>query len=155
MEPEAEPPETEQPRPEPEPESEPQPEPQPQPQPEPEPEPQPPPAACIPIHDGTCASVAEFESTAEQRAANYREHKNFKTQWGLGHVNADYAYAHLSQLKGEDAAPGARGSPSDSSTPASTRTIRISRERRSSSDSWAGQSMRRAMSGHTEPPWRA
>ena len=109
MQPEAEPepPETEQPRPEPEPESEPQPEPQPQPQPESEPEPQPPPAACIPIHDGTCVSVAEFESTAEQRAANYREHKNFKTQWGLGHVNADYAYAHLSQLKGEDAAPGA------------------------------------------------
>ena len=43
----------------------------------------------------------------ESLAAEYREHTNFKNQWGLSRVNADYAYGHLSQLKGEDVAPGA------------------------------------------------
>ena len=79
-----------------------------QPQPEPEPEPEPaPPARCIPTGDGSCVSAEDFRTVTESLAAEYREHTNFKNQWGLSRVNADYAYGHLSQLKGEDVAPGA------------------------------------------------
>ena len=81
---------------------------QPQPEPEPDPEPEPEsPAPCIPTHDGSCVSAEDFATETESLAEEYREHPNFKTQWGLRHVNADYAYGHLSQIKGEDAAPGA------------------------------------------------
>ena len=75
-----------------------------QPQPEPEPEPPPP---CIPTHAGSCASAEDFRTETESLAAEYREHVNFKNQWGLSHVKADYAYGHVSQIKGEDVAPGA------------------------------------------------
>ena len=52
--------------------------------------------------------VAEdFQAETESLAAEYREHVNFENQWGLGHVKADYAYGHLSQIMGEDVAPGA------------------------------------------------
>ena len=75
-------------------------------EPEPEPEPEPPPR-CIPTHDGRCASAEDFQTATEPLAAEHREHVNFKNQWGLSHIKADYAYGHLSQIKGEDAAPGA------------------------------------------------
>ena len=79
---------------------------QPQPEPEPEPEPEPPPP-CIPTHAGSCASAEDFRTETESLAAEYREHVNFKNQWGLSHVKADYAYGHVSQIKGEAVAPGA------------------------------------------------
>ena len=72
-------------------------------QPPPEPEPPPP---CIPIHE-SCVSAEDFQAETESLAAEYREHVNFENQWGLGHVKADYAYGHLSQIIGEDVAPGA------------------------------------------------
>ena len=72
-------------------------------QPPPEPEPPPP---CIPIHE-SCVSAEDFQAETESLAAEYREHVNFENQWGLGHVKADYAYGHLSQIMGEDVAPGA------------------------------------------------
>ena len=75
-------------------------------QPKPEPEPEPPPP-CIPTHAGSCASAEDFRTETEALAAEYREHVNFKNQWGLSHVKADYAYGHVSQIKGEDVAPGA------------------------------------------------
>ena len=79
-----------------------------QPPPEPEPEPEPaPPVHCIPIHDESCVSAEDFQTATEPLAAEYRAHVNFKTQWGLGHVKADYAYGHLSQIKGADVEPGA------------------------------------------------
>lgn len=77
-----------------------------QPEPEPDPEPQPP-QHCIPTHDGNCLSTDDFTTGTESLAAEYREHTNFKNQWGLSHVKADYAYGHLSKIKGKDVAPGA------------------------------------------------
>ena len=74
--------------------------------PPPEPEPEPPPP-CIPTDDGGCVSQEDFQTETESLAAEYREHVNFGTQWGLSHVKAGYAYGHLSQIKGEDVAPGA------------------------------------------------
>ena len=74
-------------------------------QPEPaEPEPPPP---CIPTQDGNCVSAGDFQTETESLAAEYREHVNFENQWGLSHINAADAYGHVSQIKGEDAAPGA------------------------------------------------
>ena len=83
-----------------------QPQPEPETEPDPEPEPEPP-APCIPTHDGSCVSAEDFATETESLAKEYREHLNFKTQWGLSHINADYAYGHLSQIEGQDAAPGA------------------------------------------------
>ena len=81
---------------------------QPQPEPEPDPEPEPESSApCIPTHDGSCVSAEDFATETQSLAEEYREHPNFKTQWGLRLVNADYAYGHLNQIKGEDVAPGA------------------------------------------------
>ena len=52
-------------------------------------------------------SPEDFRSEAETLAAEYRAHQSFANQWGLSHTKADYAYAHVNQLKGETAAPGA------------------------------------------------
>ena len=65
------------------------------------------PATCIPTHEGTCLPEADFRTEAGALAEEYRGHTNFANQWGLGHINADYAYGHLRLLKGEGAAPGA------------------------------------------------
>ena len=81
-----------------EPEQPPQPPPQPQ---------QPPPQKCIPLHDGTCASIGDFNSRAGRLALEYRLEAPFRNQWGLGAVGADRAYAHVNLLKGESAGPGA------------------------------------------------
>ena len=81
-----------------EPEQPPQPPPQPQ---------QPPPQKCIPLHDGTCASIEDFNSRAGRLALEYRLEAPFRNQWGLGAVGADRAYAHVNLLKGESAGPGA------------------------------------------------
>ena len=62
---------------------------------------------CIPTHAGDCVPAADFEAAAEVLAEQYRTHRNFQSQWGLSHVGADYAYAHVNQLKGAAAAPGA------------------------------------------------
>ena len=62
---------------------------------------------CIPTHAGDCVPAADFEAAAEVLAEQYRTHRNFQSQWGLSHVGADYAYAHVNQLKGSAAAPGA------------------------------------------------
>lgn len=51
--------------------------------------------------------TADFEAAAEALAERYRAHPNFKTQWVLSHIGADYAYGHVNQLAGEHAAPGA------------------------------------------------
>lgn len=71
---------------------------------------QPPPSSstgCIALHDGTCASVPDFNARAAQLAQGYADHPAFKVQWGLGSIGADRAYAHINLLEGENAAPGA------------------------------------------------
>ena len=71
---------------------------------------QPPPSSstgCIALHDGTCASVPDFNARAAQLAQGYADHPAFKVQWGLGSIGADRAYAHVNLLEGENAAPGA------------------------------------------------
>ena len=88
------------------------PSPQTPPPPPPDPPPtEPPPTAlpvtCIPTHEGGCLAEADFRTEAGALAEEYRSHPNFANQWGLGHINADYAYGHLTLLKGEGAAPGA------------------------------------------------
>ena len=70
---------------------------------------QPPPSAstgCVTLHDGTCASVPDFDARAAQLARGYADHPAFQVQWGLGSIGADRAYAHVNLLEGEDAAPG-------------------------------------------------
>ena len=88
------------------------PSPQTPPPPAPDPPPtEPPPTAlpvtCIPTHEGACLPEADFRTEAEALAEEYRGHTDFANQWGLGHINADYAYGHLTLLKGEGAAAGA------------------------------------------------
>ena len=73
----------------------------------PPPEPPPPPGACIPLHDGTCASIGDFNIEAQRLAGAYRLEDGFNNQWGLGAIGADSAYAHVNLLKGENAEPGA------------------------------------------------
>ena len=102
-------PQPEEPRPEPE---EPQPQPPLQPEPPAQPDPPlqpepPPPPMCIPTHAGDCVTAADFAAAAETLKQQYRAHQNFRSQWGLSHVGADYAYAHVNQLKGAAVAPGA------------------------------------------------
>ena len=65
------------------------------------------PVTCIPTHEGACLPEADFRTEAEALAEEYRGHTDFANQWGLGHINADYAYGHLTLLKGEGAAAGA------------------------------------------------
>ena len=85
-----------------------EPKPEPPLQPDPPSQPDPPqPATCIPTHAGDCVAAADFEAAAEALAEQYRAHQNFQSQWGLSHVGADYAYAHVNQLKGAAVAPGA------------------------------------------------
>ena len=70
---------------------------------------QPPPSGstgCITLHDGTCASVPDFNARAAQLARGHADHPAFKVQWGLGSIGADRAYAHVNLLEGENAAPG-------------------------------------------------
>ena len=76
----------------------------------PEQPPQPPPSGstgCITLHDGTCASIPDFNARAAQLAQGYADHPAFQFQWGLGSIGADRAYAHVNLLEGESAAPGA------------------------------------------------
>lgn len=70
---------------------------------------QPPPSAstgCVTLHDGTCASVPDFDARAARLAQGYADHPAFKVQWGLGSIGAARAYAHVNLLEGENAAPG-------------------------------------------------
>ncbi len=74
------------------------------------PPPQPPPQpkqGCIPLHDGTCASIGDFDIEAQRLAGEYRLEGPFRNQWGLGTIGADSAYAHVNLLKGENVEPGA------------------------------------------------
>ena len=75
-------------------------------QPPPLPQPQLPPQECIPLHDGTCASIGDFNSRAGRLAEEYRLETPFRNQWGLGAIGADRAYAHINLLKGESAGAG-------------------------------------------------
>ena len=61
---------------------------------------------CIPLHDGTCASIGDFNTQAQQLAGEYRLEDPFKNQWGLETIGADSAYAYVNLLKGENTAPG-------------------------------------------------
>ena len=70
------------------------------------PPPPPPPARCIPTHSGVCRTPADFESFATPLAERFRDEENFKSQWGLDDIGADWAYAHLEVLEGEDEKPG-------------------------------------------------
>ena len=74
---------------------------------QPEQPPASPSTGCIALHDGTCASIPEFNERASQLAQGYADHPTFKNQWGLGSIGADRAYAHVNLLEGENAAPGA------------------------------------------------
>ena len=74
------------------------------------PPPQPPPQptqGCIPLHDGTCSSIGDFDIEAQRLAGEYRLEGPFRNQWGLGAISADTAYAHVNLLKGENVEPGA------------------------------------------------
>ena len=51
--------------------------------------------------------AADFEAAADALAEEHRSHQDFANQWGLSHVKAEFAYAHVNQLEGADAAPGA------------------------------------------------
>ena len=62
---------------------------------------------CIPLHDGTCASIGDFNIEAQRLAGGYRLEGPFRNQWGLGTIGADSAYAHVNLLKGENVEPGA------------------------------------------------
>ena len=75
--------------------------------PPPPPQPQQPQQECIPLHDGTCASIGDFNSRAGRLAGEYRLEDPFRNQWGLGAIGADRAYAHVNLLKGESAGAGA------------------------------------------------
>lgn len=67
----------------------------------------PPPQNCIPLHDGTCASTEDFNTSAGQLAGDYRLKDSFENQWGLAAIGADRAYAHVNLLKGINSEPGA------------------------------------------------
>ena len=87
----------------------------PAPPPSPSPSPTPPPApgpkpapSCIRTHEDGCLSVQDFQTRASGLAQAYRDDDpSFGNQWGLGTVNADWAYAHVDLLKGTAAGPGA------------------------------------------------
>ena len=85
----------------------PQPPPQEPEQPPQPPQPQQPPQECIPLHDGTCATIGDFNTRAGRLAGEYRLEDPFRNQWGLGAIGADRAYAHVNLLKGENAVAGA------------------------------------------------
>ena len=80
--------------------------PQPPPQQPPQPPQQPPAQECVPLHDGTCAPVDDFNSRARRLAGAYAGHRNFRNQPGLAAVGADRAYAHVHLLKGAGAGAG-------------------------------------------------
>ncbi|MCY3824606.1 MAG: S8 family serine peptidase [Nitrospinae bacterium] len=71
------------------------------------PQPQQPQPECIPLYDGTCSSISDFNSRAGRLAGEYRLETPFRNQWGLEVVGADRAYAHVNLLKGESAGAGA------------------------------------------------
>ncbi len=66
-----------------------------------------PPDVCVPTHDGACAGASYLYYEGESLAREYREHRNFRTQWGLRSIRADYAYGHLNIIMGEAVKPGA------------------------------------------------
>ncbi len=74
--------------------------------PQPPTQPQQPTQECVPLHDGTCPSVSDFDSRARRLAGTYAVHRNFRNQPGLAAVGADRAYAHVELLKGENTSPG-------------------------------------------------
>ena len=74
--------------------------------PPPPPPPPPSPARCIPTHSRDCRSPADFESFTTPLAERFRDEESFKNQWGLDAIGADWAYAHLEVLEGEDEKPG-------------------------------------------------
>ena len=59
------------------------------------------------MHAGECMPAADFEAAADVLAEEHRSHQDFANQWGLSHVKAEFAYAHVNQLEGAAAAPGA------------------------------------------------
>ena len=69
-------------------------------------QPPPPTQACIPLHDGTCPSVDDFNSRARRLAGTYAAHRNFRNQPGLAAIGADRAYAHVHLLEGAGAGAG-------------------------------------------------
>lgn len=70
--------------------------------------PSPPPPPCIETHEDGCLSTTGFLTEASGLAQNYRDNDaSLGNQWGLETVNADWAYANVDLLKGEDAKPGA------------------------------------------------
>ena len=69
-------------------------------------QPPPPTQECVPLHDGSCASLDDFNSRARRLAGTYAVHRNFRNQPGLAAVGADRAYAHVHLLKGENTSPG-------------------------------------------------
>ena len=70
------------------------------------PQPPPPTQACIPLHDGTCPSVNDFNSQARRLAGTYAVHRNFRNQPALAAIGADRAYAHVHLLEGAGAGAG-------------------------------------------------
>ena len=68
---------------------------------------EPPLEKCIPLHDGTCLSTGDFNTRAALLAGDFSLEDHFQNQWGLETIGADWAYAHVNLLKGENAAPGA------------------------------------------------
>ena len=63
---------------------------------------------CIQTHEDGCLTGTDFQTKTSELAKEYRDNDmSLDNQWGLETVNADWAYAHVELLKGEDAKPGA------------------------------------------------
>ena len=64
------------------------------------------PPNCIRTDNMGCLEPDEYQDEVDFHAVGYREHRNFKNQWGLSAIHADRAYAHVELIKGQGIAPG-------------------------------------------------
>ena len=61
---------------------------------------------CITTSEFGCISSARYEEEGRRIAETHRTRTDFSSQWGLGAIRADQAYAHLQLAKGSNLEPG-------------------------------------------------
>ena len=61
---------------------------------------------CIETSEFGCISSARYEEEGRRIAETHRIRTDFSSQWGLGAINADKAYAHLELAEGANVEPG-------------------------------------------------
>lgn len=61
---------------------------------------------CIATSEFGCISSARYEEEGRRIAETHRTRTDFSSQWGLGAIRADQAYAHLQLAKGSNLEPG-------------------------------------------------